>query len=257
MKVAHISDVHFFSPKFKWSHFCSTKWLGYFNALFTRRSVFITDYLDQFISSLKDEGVSALIITGDFTTITEKEEFTPSKAFVDKVRAEGVDVYLIPGNHDVYTKKSFCEKYFYEQMDTEPGNVKLITLNENWDLILLDTTQVNSLGYANGFYSERIEEELKPYLSSPKNLIVANHFPFFEEKGHRRLHRGLILKQSLIDTDKPVIYLHGHTHKTEHSKERNLDTFNSSQVTVNGQFKYHVITLNENNIDFKQVKYHG
>ncbi|MCH9621604.1 MAG: 3',5'-cyclic adenosine monophosphate phosphodiesterase CpdA [Chlamydiia bacterium] len=259
MKIAHISDIHFFNPSLKFSHLLSSKWLGYLNAYFKRRNYFITKHLDLFLASLKKEDVDILVITGDFTTISEPEEFSRAKDFITKAQDYGFKVFIIPGNHDVYTKKAFKKRQFYKHLNVPQfSNDKLHieNIHPNWDLILIDNTTINSFGKANGHFLESSDQTLKSLLNSSKNVIIGNHFPFFEPKQHRQLFRGLKLKEILLNSEKEVIFLHGHTHQTQYSNEKNLHIFNSSQVTVTDQFKYHIITLDDEKFTHQEIKYY-
>ena len=260
MKIAHISDIHFFCPSFKISHLANSKWLGNLNAYFRRKNYFITHHLDLFLASLVKESVDALIITGDFTTTADEKEFKKGKEFLEKARSFGLTVYALPGNHDTYTKKSFDKKFFYNLLDIptfSQNQIENISLNSDWELILLDCSMINPLGIANGKFLEASDETLKQLCANGKNLIVANHFPLSGESDKHKLIRGEDLKQILLDSGKQILYLHGHTHKTEYSNEENLHIFNSSEVTVTTRFKYQLLEINDSQFTRREIKYYG
>ena len=148
MKIAHISDLHFFSPVPSALHLFGTAMIGYINAFIRRRKFFITAHLDQCLASLVRDNIEILIITGDFTTTADPREFLMAKEFLKKVAVAGIKVYAIPGNHDTYTKKSFQNKLFYSMLDIAPKFFHE-KFHPEWDLILLDNTILNKPFKAN------------------------------------------------------------------------------------------------------------
>lgn len=259
MKIAHISDIHFFEPTLSLKNIFSNRIVGMINAYINRRHFFITKHLDKLIDSLCSEEVDTLVISGDFTTTTSEKELQKASEFINKVKACGIAVYALPGNHDVYTKKDFEEGAFYNALDIPPYSHKKVhhqPLNENWDLFLLDTTIFNPLGFANGQFFDLCKTTLASLLNSGKNVIIANHFPIGDIRKSRKLINRDNLKKLLYGKQESVLYLHGHTHKTECTFDKNIHIFNSSQVTVKDQFRYHIIELLKNDYRYKEVKYH-
>lgn len=230
------------------------KWIGKLNAFLRRKDFFITDHLDKLLKSLIKEGVDSLIISGDFTTTSDIKEFQLSKAFIQKVLDKNIKVVAIPGNHDVYTKKSFEEKLFYTQLD----NLSTVTALGEWGLLLLDNTMYNSPFIANGCFTKEHEKSLLNFLKKSQDVIIANHFPLDDPHKSHNLINGDLLKDILLKHSGTVIYLHGHTHKTTYHKEgKNLHIFNSSEVTVKNMFKYQIIDIANGSFSHKEVKYHG
>ena len=261
MKIAHISDIHFFYPHFHLKDFISNAWIGKVNALFNRRNMFITDHLDQFIQSLVNEEVETVIITGDLTTTADEREFLNAKSFIKKMIDKGIKVYGLPGNHDLYTKKSKQENRFYKLLDILPTFSSEIlhheVIKEKWDLILLDNTMINSPLKANGLFSKEHESILSEILSKDSNVIVANHFPLKDSSESHRLIGAKYLENLLVNHPYTTIYLHGHTHKTSYNKAgKNLHVINSSESCVNGKYTYHIIELNDQDFTHKEIQYY-
>jgi 3',5'-cyclic AMP phosphodiesterase CpdA len=260
MKIAHISDIHFFASTFHLKDLFSNKWIGHFNAKFRRKNLFITKFLDQLLASLIKESTDILIISGDLTSTSDKNEFALAKEFIEKVKDAGIKVFAIPGNHDNYTKKAYKEKSFYLLLDCLPtfsdGSVHLEKIDPNWNLVLLDNTIFNKRLKANGLFSLEHKSKLTKILKGVKNVIIANHFPLEDHKKSHSLLGSHMLKEILKEHKFPTIYLHGHTHKTSHSKQSPLlDIFNSSEVTVKNKYKYHLLDLNEKGFTHKEIQY--
>ena len=250
MKIAHISDIHFFNSTFPLKDLFSKKCIGKLNAFFRRKDFFITDHLDRFLASLIKEEVNTLIISGDFTTTSDIVEFELAKEFIQMVLDRDIKVCFVPGNHDVYTKKDFQTKPI--QMLPLSKGEKL----DSWNLLLLDTTTVNPPFIANGKFTKDQEEKVKSFLKKSTNIIIVNHFPLDDPNPKHELIRGASLKKHLLNHNGSIIYLHGHTHKTGYHKQgENLHIFNSSEVTVKNKYKYQIIDLKGAEFSHKEVEY--
>ncbi len=261
MKIAHISDIHFFVPSFKVSHLFTNEWLGNLNVYYSRRNFFITENLDAFISSLLKEKIDVLVITGDFTSTANGKEFALAKEFIQKVLDSGIRVFGLPGNHDMYTKKSVRHRTFYHCLDNLPifshGHLHFETLTDSWNIILLDTTMHNKIGRANGHFTLDHEKTLHHLLDKSSNVIVANHFPLEDKSKTHHLIRDKHLHHLLRDSKKQVLYLHGHTHNTSYHQETDqFHVFNSSESTVTEKFHYHLIDLTKDQFSHRVVKYY-
>lgn len=227
MRIAHISDLHFFKISTGLSQFFSKRWVGTLNLIFNRKGDFSSKRLYALLKPLKEKEVAAVIISGDLTTTSLKEEFLIAKQFVDCLQKEKIEVYSIPGNHDHYTKRAFQKRLFYRYFPAEhskdfPFNliqhgVTAKRLLPKWWLVLLDTTLATSLTSSGGNFSETTEEALKALLSTippTEKILLVNHFPFFQyDKPKRWLRRGHRLEQLIQAHPNIQLYLHGHTHR--------------------------------------------
>lgn len=225
IKLAHISDLHFsrFSPSP--SQFFSKRWLGNLNLLLNRGKEYINERPFSLIPYFKKEGITHVIISGDLTTTSSKQEYRIAEKFVSALKKEGIKVFLIPGNHDHYTKKADRTKVFYRSFPSPEESsfslsrhgVAAVSLTEGWHLVLMDTSFASKLTSSNGFFSPVVEENLKNLLKKidPKeSILLVNHFPFFQhDKPHRRLIRGEKLRSILSMHRNVQLYLHGHTHR--------------------------------------------
>src|SRR5690606_11603845 len=115
-KLAHFSDIHFFKACKSPLQFFNRQFLGNFNYLFTRRKHFDQKLAELKAAELKQEGILSLLITGDFTCMASKAEFLQAKNFLIKLKNQGFKIYILPGNHDVYTKSAHSNKTFYKTL---------------------------------------------------------------------------------------------------------------------------------------------
>jgi len=201
--------------------------IGNANLLFNRGYAFNSEQAYELIPLFKEQKVTDVIISGDLTTTASHSEFKLARAYVDRLEKEGFRVYLIPGNHDHYTKKAFRQKRFYDYFQESYTADSSYSLSKHgitakqvetgfW-LILLDTALATSLPSANGLFSKKHESHLTSLLQTiPKNdrILCVNHFPFSQhETPRRRLLRGESLEKMLRSFPQAKLYLHGHTHR--------------------------------------------
>ncbi len=93
-----ISDIHFLAPALYDS-----------GSAFQRHMLYkkgnLTEYGDSILADFKDEVLREkpdfIIVPGDLTNNGEKESHMVLSRYFSSLEAEGVDVYAIPGNHDI------------------------------------------------------------------------------------------------------------------------------------------------------------
>lgn len=220
MRLAHISDLHFGKVSLAPSQFFSKRWLGNLNLLLNRRGLFSPGQIYSLLNTFKTHGVTHVLITGDVSTTSDPKEFEKAREFVLTLKRAGFPVYIIPGNHDHYTKRGYKNRLFYRYFPDEVLSQNAVTslpLADNWTLVLMDTACATPLISSTGYFSPVIETRLRSHLRTiPKDqkILLANHFPYIEnEHPRRRLVRGDALKQLLIEHPQIHLYCHGHTHR--------------------------------------------
>ncbi len=226
LKLAHISDLHFSSWDWSPAQFFSKRWLGNLNFLFGRRRIFSYDRLALLPALFKEKGISHVMITGDLSTTSSPAEFQKAKDFIHTLEKQGLEVFCIPGNHDQYTREAYKKHLFYDYFPAKwsdsPYNLKehgmtAKKLSEKWWFVGLDTALATSWFFSSGRFSEKIEKNLIEFLSKlpeGEQVILFNHFPFFQhESARKRLQRGNSLRQILEKFPQVKIYCHGHTHR--------------------------------------------
>ncbi|MES2345906.1 MAG: metallophosphoesterase, partial [Chlamydiota bacterium] len=159
-----------------------------------------------------------LVVTGDLSTTSHPKEFASAKQFLTKIESLGISVHTLPGNHDNYTKRDFAKKTFYQFFNTpsKDTGISIKFLSANFWLITLDTTLATSLVSSHGYFSPKIEKHLEQALQAmPKDakIILANHFPLFDQESPRKsLRRSNNLRALILKYPQITFYLHGHTH---------------------------------------------
>ena len=225
-KFAHISDLHFSHLNFSLENLTSKSLVGNLNLLFRRKRLFKETYPKALIDLFKKEQISHVLISGDLSTTSSRQEFEKAKQFTDALRKEKIEVFVIPGNHDNYTKKSFKNQLFYDFFSNNSPSflgyslknekVCAFDLGDNYWIILMDTTHHTPFYLSTGHYTAAHDRMLKELLSQiPKNscVILVNHFPLFDqEHATRRMEGSSLLRKTLTSYPQVQLYLHGHTH---------------------------------------------
>ncbi len=227
LRIAHISDLHFSKISKGLGQFFSKAWLGNFNFIFNRDSDYSPEGPYALITLFKEKKVTDVIISGDLTTTSSKQEFELAQAFVSELQKGGLNLYLIPGNHDHYTQRAYQKKIFYHYFAKKHSKelhynladhgVTAKKINPDWWLVLMDTTLATPLVSSNGYFAKKVEVALTDLLKeipATDKILLVNHFPFAQiERPKRRLIRGPVLQKIIQMHPNIQLYLHGHTHK--------------------------------------------
>lgn len=227
-RFAHISDLHFSCLFFSPLQFFSKRWIGNFNLLINRKKKFNPAHLYTLIPLFQELQLDGVLLTGDLTTTSHAREFEMAKKFVDALIKAGLNVFLIPGNHDHYTRSAYKKRQFYSYFNPvhakdpmsffklQDDKVSVIHLGKNWWLLALDSAEPTSLFSSHGVFSEQVQKNLEHALSlipSNHKALLINHFPLFEIENKKSLHRCEELRDVLRRYPQVKLYLHGHTHR--------------------------------------------
>lgn len=117
MKILHISDLHF--PTLLNPFTLRRKSLvGYANFYLRRRKKHLQHKI--LVETIRNLNYDALIISGDITNVSHPKEFEIAKEILSPILDERT--FMIPGNHDRYTKKSITEDYFEKSFSEYLGD---------------------------------------------------------------------------------------------------------------------------------------
>jgi len=111
-RIAHISDTHVLSPTgVEWRRVLFNKRItGYANLLLHRGRVYRREYLNAVVSAAAAQA-DHVVVTGDITNLALESEFDEALALFSEV-ARGVEVTVVPGNHDIYLPAIHRERRF-------------------------------------------------------------------------------------------------------------------------------------------------
>ncbi len=260
MRIVHISDIHFFYFNKNPLQFFNKSFFGNLNYLFNRKKLYNQHLAYLVTDTFLELGVTHIIITGDYTCSSNKQEFRQMKRYVNFLIKKGFIVFTIPGNHDCYTRKTDDQKIFYKYLHrlinfSGDANFNLINdrvvaynLQDNWWLVCVDCAHKTSIISSTGIFDLKTEENLNDLLSSlPKNasIIIANHFPYKPFKYPRcHLQRGESLKQIIQKNKNIRLFMHGHCHINNIENEnQNLTISDSGSISLIKKSTFNLITL--------------
>lgn len=231
MRIAHLSDLHFCKVSKNPMQFFSKRWLGNMNLLFWRKKQWAAQHIEALGALLEEKKVDLVVLTGDATCTAQRSEFRLAASFFKKLNKRGMEVIALPGNHDHYTRRAYRERRFYDffparlmpdrhgvgRFCLKSHAVSAKQLPAGWWLVALDTALATPWVSSRGLFSKEIEEHLRHLLKEiPEGdkVIIANHFPFFQNDSARKiLVRGDALRTLLEEFPKVKLYIHGHTHR--------------------------------------------
>lgn len=263
MKIAHLSDIHFFKYEITLGTLFSKRLLGTLNYYFNRKSHTLEFDPFELPRFLKEKEVTHLVITGDFTTTSTEAEFEIASKFIKEFENQGFRIFLIPGNHDCYTKSSEKQKRFYKylpaSLELREEGLSYLDFGGGYKCITLDTTIATPYWSSQGLFSERLERKLQQMLKNiPKEqpLIVMNHFPVFQGNRPQRhqMKRFESLRAILEEHPNIMLYLYGHTHKSEFSSSHPL-MINSGSLTLSKQGSFHLMDLSPTHLEVETYNY--
>ncbi|MBI4559321.1 MAG: metallophosphoesterase, partial [Candidatus Hydrogenedentes bacterium] len=151
-----------------------------------------------------------------------------ARSFVDRLASHGMDITLIPGNHDVYTfesvRKRRFERYFGEYLPSEGLPTKK-RLTGGTSLLLVPTVCPNLLSSRGRITAETLERVKKLLESSPESVLCAAHYPLltrtrtYYSRPSRRLRNAEALRQVLGTSGKRILFIAGHTHRQSYEAD--------------------------------------
>lgn len=258
LRIAHLSDPHFSKISYQLDQFLCKRWLGNLNLMLFRKQAYQTAHLWHLPELMENLKVERVFITGDFSSTSLDSEFEEGKKFVTAFKERNLPVYVVPGNHDCYTRESErlrrYHDFFYSQ-DLKEKRVESVFLGKGWWYIGLDCAVPAPLFCAYGYFSEESEKNLIEALTQiPKTdrVIMANHFPLFPVGRPRPKHdlrRAQNLQKILKDFPNVKLYLHGHDHSyyiADRQKEGLPLVLNSGSCAHKPDGTFYLIDLTEN-----------
>ena len=249
LRIAHLSDPHFSLVSYHPSQFLSKRWLGNLNLMVFRQHVYHTEHLGHLPELFETLDVERILLTGDLSSTAQDCEFALGQKFVESFKSP---IYVIPGNHDKYTKKVENTRRFYDffpSKDLAEKKVAVESLGKGWWWVGMDTALATFLFQAYGVFDTSIEKALIEALDQiPKTdrILLANHFPLWPSKvPSHDLKNAKRLREILKDYPQVKIYLHGHDHKPYIFSDRKPLVLNSGSCAHKPGGTFYLIDLYE------------
>ena len=244
--IIHIGDLHFWKIILNPMRMLNKRFLGNLTVMLRRSREFQMERAQEFIQYLTTLGCSSVLLTGDFTSTSVDEEFSAAAYFVDQLRQKGFKIYLVPGNHDVYTfeaaRKKRFEHYFGDFLPSG-GYPAMECLADGTPLFLCYTVRPRHLSARGHVSLETIfylEEHIQE-LPSDKPILIAGHYPFldftynYESSQFRTMTNAKDLREMLGMCQKPILYIAGHVHRFSYVQDSSFSTL--FQLTTGAFFR--------------------
>jgi 3',5'-cyclic AMP phosphodiesterase CpdA len=103
LRIAHVSDIHFWRYALNPLRLLSKRMLGTASLLLGRARRFRIERVPELVSAVLSLNADHLLITGDLTTTALPGEFRAARTALAEWLADPERVTILPGNHDRYT----------------------------------------------------------------------------------------------------------------------------------------------------------
>lgn len=225
INALHIGDLHFWTLSLHPRDYLGKRALGNVNLLLRRARRFHQHLAPKLVERLRALEPDCLLFSGDFTTTSKAREFAAAAhAIQPALAALPRGAYVVPGNHDRYSRADIRRKTFESNLGAfgpfDPWP-RMVNLGEGLWLACIDATTSNGLGCF-GLIVPHLIAALETWWAENRDQVselwVLCHFPAEEPPAGLEHDRGIQLRQAnlLLDFIKhleiPVFYLHGHHH---------------------------------------------
>lgn len=223
LRIAHISDLHFWHITLNPLRLMNKRILGMGNLILNRAWKYRMETTPSLVRHIEELRPDHLLITGDLTTTALEEEFRAVREALKPLLRGPASATVIPGNHDRYTREAtrngLFEKYFAEFAPS--GTYPWLKRIGNGDAILgLDPCRPTRFISARGMIStqqlQKASELLDEAQPTIRRLLVACHYPVALPPGTQESpSHGLSGSENLrrfLDLQRPILYCHGHIH---------------------------------------------
>ena len=222
MKVVHAGDLHVWRVAIPPSECLYPKrWLGSANLVLNRAAKFPPAFREPALAAIAAEEPDLMVFTGDFTQGSLASEFREcARLFAPIFGTLGNRLFALPGNHDVYTRRSVRKRLLAKHLPWAhtapatrldlPGALTLVGVNHSEPFLLK----------SNGRVRRHAQEALRAILGAcqkdQRTVILVGHYPYAtppehpESPEHKLLGEDLFAE--LIAEFRPPLYLHGHKH---------------------------------------------
>lgn len=224
LRIAHCSDIHLLQLKgtAPWSYL-NKRLTGAANLMLKRGRKHDGSVFETLVQQVRALEVDRLVITGDLVNLSLPSEFEHVKLTLQEA---GIDVTVIPGNHDTYTqrsaRKNLFEFYLGRFMEGErvSGHAYPFIQRYDGDVALIGTSTaiprpvLDARGRLGPGQLKRLERMLVSLANEARLRVVLIHHPPLEgasKTGHELIDLqefGDVIRRAGAD-----LVLFGHEHK--------------------------------------------
>jgi len=223
LRVAHATDIHW-TDDVPLGRLWGKRILGTANQILRgRKHHFPEDVQQSLMEKVLDLKPDLFVITGDLTAQALPSEFEKAQRFLAPV-LESVPTFIIPGNHDLYTRGARDSDRIGSYFGPQMGRVGAIQRTELDGLVVLGLdpnrpTFIHASGEIPDEQLSALADALESSDLDGKFVLLALHYPVLDRHGevYDDAHHGLLNARALIDLlgaarTKPHLVIHGHEH---------------------------------------------
>lgn len=225
MRIAHATDIHWYSPPSLADLGSFKRLLGTANLILRgRRKEFDRTVQRALVDHLVGLAPDLVLLTGDFSATALDAEFQLAREDLQPL-LDRFPTFVIPGNHDVYTGAAQRDRTFeavFSPWMGEPGPVRRLDVGDV-TVLGLDPNRATWI-VASGEIPEAQLVGLERALAQPelaaRRVVLALHYPILDRRGEKLYdndHHGLVNADRLVEILRaapvtPALIVHGHVH---------------------------------------------
>lgn len=234
------------------------------------------EIVDAFVDKVTEQRPEALILAGDLTFNGARASHEELVKKLSRIEEAGVDVLVIPGNHDVDSTTAYSfngeeiapaealSSHDFAQLYADLGPDKAISKDEYSFSYVYKTSSsvrvfmIDSNCYGKGFVSELtlkwLEEELKKAKADKADVITVTHQNIYAHSellsfGYTLYNASSL--EALLVKYKVKCNLSGHIHVQSVQKQK-LTEIATASLTL-GSLSYGVISCKGNRLDYEKM----
>ena len=178
----------------------------------------LSAYLPEVCETLCSEVTAAhpdvFIMTGDNTNNGRNGEITKLLPYLEKIRDAGIQLILIPGNHDMYGSAEEFRKLYFPLLEPLSEDTETLSYTaEAGNVLFLAMDDSSCAKGGSGFYPAGtmrwMEEQLKKAAGRSETVAVLSHYSLLSEygAGYQIDNPGLL---SLLEKYHVRLFFSGH-----------------------------------------------
>ena len=165
--------------------------------------------LDAAVAKVKNSNADVLLVTGDLTDNGSKTSHNYVAGKLAEVEAEGIPVYVIPGEHDVReggtltaVSKSVFEEIYkdfgYSESKQDPNSASYVAdLGNGFEVVMSDSVAANGQGQM----PQWVIDQAKAGINSGKTVFAASHHPVVTRSSVDRIFIDLLHTLSSVELE--------------------------------------------------------
>lgn len=271
VKLMIVSDLHYLAPSlYEESDGSFEKALKRGDGKMSHCS---RELLEGLVLEARHRRPDALIVSGDLSFNGERESHRELAAAFETLRAEGIAVWIIPGNHDIQypfaakyttggyeilppvTPEEFREIYaafMSASPDSRDPVSYTVTLTDRWRLAMCDAGVYEPVPASGGLYTGETDAWLQEVLEQAKadrmQVITVTHQSLIPHTAFRMdamtIENGTLMAQRMRRSGTARLNLSGHLHIQHISEEEGIFDIATGAFSV-PPFRYGLLTLRE------------